>query len=97
MMVGDGVTVSDAEVEQEFLKKNEKTSVDYIIVDPARTGTNSPPGEAALQHWYDGHKDRYTRGEGRTGIFVLFGTAELAAAQNVTDEQVAAAYERQKA
>jgi len=97
MMVGDGVTVSDAEVEQEFLKKNEKASVDYLVVDPAKARPKSPPGEADLQKWYDGHKDRYMRGEGRTGLYVLFSAAELAAAQNVTDEDVAAAYERLKA
>src|SRR5437867_5169616 len=97
MMVGDGVTVSDSEVEQEFLKKNEKTSVDYLVVDPAKARAKSPSGEAELQRWYDGHKDRYMRGEGRKGIYVLFRAADLAAAQNVTDEEVAAAYERQKA
>ncbi len=97
MMVGDGVTVSDAEVEQEFLKKNEKASVDYLVVDPAKARPKSPPGETDLQKWYDGHKDRYMRGEGRTGLYVLFSAAELAAAQNVTDEDVAAAYERLKA
>ncbi len=97
MMVGDGVTVSDAEVEQEFLKKNEKASVDYLVVDPAKARPKSPPGEADLQKWYDGHKDRYMRGEGRTGLYVLFSAAELAAAQNVTDGDVAAAYERLKA
>src|SRR2546426_774111 len=65
-MVEDGVTVSDAEVEQEFLKKNEKTSVDYLVVDPAKVRPKSPPSEADLQRWYDRHTDHYTRGEGRT-------------------------------
>jgi len=96
MMIEDGVSVSDAEVEQEFLKKNEKASIDYLVVDPAKTRTQAAPSDAELQHYYDRHKERYTRGEGRTGIFVLFSTAEAAAAQNVTDDDVAAAYDRLK-
>lgn len=96
-MIEDGVTVSDAEVEQEFLKRNEKASIEYLVVDPARVPAQSAPAEADLQRHYDGHLDRYTRGEGRTGLFVLFGVSELAATQNVTDEEVTAAYERLKA
>jgi len=97
MMVEDGVSVSDAEVEQEFLKKNEKASIDYLVVDPARTRSQTPPSDADVQRYYDRRKDRYTRGEGRTGIYVLFSTAEAAATQNVTDDELAAAYERLKA
>jgi peptidyl-prolyl cis-trans isomerase D len=96
-MIEDGVTVSDAEVEQEFLKRNEKATVEYLVVDPARVRPQSPPAEADLQRHYDEHGDRYTRGEGRTGLFVLFSESDLAAQKNVTDEEVAAAYERLKA
>ncbi len=96
MMVEDGVSVSDAEVEQEFLKKNEKTSIEYVVVDPAGTRTHSAPSDAEVQRYYDAHKDRYTRGEGRTGVYVLFSAAEAAATQDVTDADVAAAYERLK-
>ncbi|MBI1949872.1 MAG: peptidyl-prolyl cis-trans isomerase [Acidobacteria bacterium] len=96
-MIEDGVTVSEAEVEQEFRKRNVKATVEYLVVDPTRAKVQSPPAEADLQRHYEGHLDRFMQGEGRTGMFVLFGAAELSAAQSVTDEDVAAAYERLKA
>jgi peptidyl-prolyl cis-trans isomerase D len=96
-MIEDGVTVSDAEIQDEFRKRNEKAHVEYILVDPARTGVASSPGESELKQHYDGHLDRYAQGEGRTGLFVLFGASEIAGAQSVSDQDVMDAYERFKA
>jgi peptidyl-prolyl cis-trans isomerase D len=96
-MITDSVTVSDAEVEREFLRRNEKSTVDYLIIDPAKVGSKRPPADHELRQYYEGHTDRYTRGEGRTGMLVTFSPKEAAATQNVSDEEVAAAYERDKA
>ncbi len=93
-LIEDSVSVSDAEVEQEFLRRNEKSAVEYLIVDPAKVGPKVSPADAELLRSYEDHKDRYVRGEGRAGIFVLFSPAEAAAAQNASDEEVAAAYEK---
>src|SRR2546428_2043243 len=95
-LIEDAVTVSDAEVEREFLRRNEKSAVEYLVADPARGGPKRPPHDAELQRQYEKHKDMYARGEGRTGIFVMFSHAEAAAAQNVSDQDVATAYERMK-
>jgi len=86
-MIEDGVTVSEGEVEQEFLKNNVKATVEYIVVDPTRVKAQSPPAEADLQRHYEGHLDRFTQGEGRTGTFVLFGASELTAAISRTSSQ----------
>jgi peptidyl-prolyl cis-trans isomerase D len=93
-LIQDGITVSDAEVEQELLRRNEKTTVDYLVVDSAATGTRAKPTDAELQSYYDSHRDSYTLGEGRTGVYVLFNLNEIAETQNVTDEEIKSAYER---
>jgi len=95
-LVGDGITVTDAEVEQEFLRRNQKTSVDWILVDAARL-TVSQPDDAAIQAYYDAHRDRYMRGEGRTGSFVLVNPRDLAASATVGEAEIRAAYDRDQA
>jgi peptidyl-prolyl cis-trans isomerase D len=94
-LVEDAVIVSDAEVEREFLQRNEKTTVDYLVVEPARPGAS--PKEADLRRFHQEHAGRYSRGEGRTGLYVLFSARDLAASQEVTDADVEGAYERDRA
>jgi|SRR5262245_1224136 len=95
-LITDAVTVTDAEVEQEFRRRNEKSTVDYLVVDPSKVGSKRPPAESELRQFYEAHKDRYTRGEGRTGVLVSFSPSEVAAKQGVSDDEVAAAYEHDK-
>lgn len=96
-MIEDGVTVSDVEIQDEFRKRNEKSQVEYILVDPARAGVPSSPAESDLKRHYDTHLDRYAQGEGRTGIFVLYGASDVTGGQPATDRDVTDAYERDKA
>ena len=96
-LITDAVTVTDAEVEREFLRRNQKSTVDYLVVDPSKVGSKRPPAEPELRQFYEAHKDRYTRGEGRTGVLVSFSPSELTAKQSVSDDDVAAAYERDQA
>jgi peptidyl-prolyl cis-trans isomerase D len=96
-LITDAVTVTDAEVEREFLRRNQKSTVDYLVVDPSKVASKRPPAEPELRQFYEAHKDRYTKGEGRTGVLVSFSPSELTAKQSVSDDDVAAAYERDKA
>jgi len=95
-LVGDGITATDAEIEQEFLRRNQKTSVDWILVDAASVAV-SQPDDAAIQTFHAAHRDRYMRGEGRTGIFVLVNPRDLAAAVTVGEAEIRAAYDRDQA
>jgi peptidyl-prolyl cis-trans isomerase D len=92
-LVGDGVSVTDSEIEQEFLRRNQKTSVDWILVDTGHI-TVAPPDDAAAEAYYAAHRDRYMRGAGRTGSFVLVDAGALAASMNVDEAEVRAAYDR---
>lgn len=96
-LIEDAVGVSDADIEQEFLRRNQKATVEYVVIDPAKVGSQRPPDDASIGRYYDAHRERYTRGEGRTGAFVLFSPADRAGAQTVSDAEVAAAYERMRA
>src|SRR5439155_20416340 len=93
-LVVDAVSVSDSDIEQEFLRRNAKATVEYLVADPAKAVAAKPPPDSELQKYYDEHAVRYQRCDGRTGLYVLFSPSETAASENVPDEDVAAAYER---
>jgi peptidyl-prolyl cis-trans isomerase D len=96
-LIQDGITASDAEVEEEFLRRHARTSVEYVLVDSARAAGRAAADAQALERYHREHAGRYSRGEGRSGIYVLFSPAELAAAQDVGEADVRAAYERGRA
>lgn len=93
-LLGNGVTVSDSEVEQEFLRRNQRTSIDWMVIDPAAVTDVARPDESDLNAWYQGHTDRYRRGEGREGVYVLVRPADLVSGSSVTDADARAAYDR---
>lgn len=93
-LVTTGVTVSDAEVEDELKRRLQKTSVDWLLVEPDAVAIPGGTDEAALQAWYREHEAQYRRGEGRTGRYVLFDPQSLAATATVSDAEVRAAYDR---
>jgi len=95
-LIVDAVNVSDADIEQEFLRRNAKATVEYLVADPAKTVARTAPPDSDLKTYYEEHKDRYKQSEGRTGLFVLFSPSDTAAKENVSDEDVAAAYDRYK-
>ncbi len=93
-LVEDGVTVSDAEVRQEFEKRNTKETVEYVLVDPGKVRAAARPTDAEVARYYQEHRDRYGKGEGRKGLYVLFSTRDSPASQTATDDEVRAAYDR---
>ena len=93
-LLGNGVTVSDAEVEQEFLRRNQRTAVDWVVIDPATVTGVAHPDESDLQAWYQSHTDRYRRGEGRDGLYVLIRPADLVPQGSVTEADARAVYDR---
>ncbi|HET8945809.1 MAG TPA: peptidyl-prolyl cis-trans isomerase [Candidatus Polarisedimenticolia bacterium] len=89
-----GVTVSDAEVDEELRHRLQKTSLDWVLVAPDAVTVPGAADDAALQAFYREHEAQYRRGEGRTGRYVLFDPQQAAAAAAVSDAEVKAAYDR---
>jgi peptidyl-prolyl cis-trans isomerase D len=95
-LIQDGVGVTDAEVLEDYVRRNEKAEVEYLILDPAKLGLPAPADTAVAAH-YQANRDHYTRGEGRTGRYVLFNAADIAASVEVADADVEAAYSKARA
>jgi peptidyl-prolyl cis-trans isomerase D len=89
-----GVTVSDAEVDEELRHRLAKTSLDWVLVAPDAVTVTGAADDAALQAFYREHEAQYRRGEGRTGRYVLFDPQQAAASAAISDADVKAAYDR---
>ena len=95
-LIQDGVSVSDSEVFEEFALRNEKASVEYLVLEAAKV-VPAKPGEAEIARYYEEHRDRYAMGEGRTGRYVLFDAAAFAAGVEVSEPEIEAAYNQARA
>jgi peptidyl-prolyl cis-trans isomerase D len=92
-LLAAGVTVTDDDVQRELQRRLEKTTVDYISLDAAAVAAGKP-SDSDLAAYYQAHGDRYRRGEGRTGIYVLVNPRELLAGVTVPEADIRAAYDR---
>jgi peptidyl-prolyl cis-trans isomerase D len=92
-LLAAGITVSDDDVQRELQRRLEKTAVDYVSVDMASVPAGRP-SDADLAAFYAAHGDRYRRGEGRTGIYVLVNPRDLLASVTVPEADIRAAYDR---
>ncbi|HEX9428607.1 MAG TPA: peptidylprolyl isomerase, partial [Candidatus Polarisedimenticolia bacterium] len=95
-LIEDGVTVGDAEVREEFDRRNVKETIDYIVADPAKIRRGAAATDEEVRRYYEAHRDRYTRGEGRTGLYVLYATDAAATGALPSDGEVRAAYDRDR-
>jgi peptidyl-prolyl cis-trans isomerase D len=92
-LLAAGVVVSDDDVQRELQRRLEKTAVDWVAIDAAAVQAGHP-SDTDLSSFYGAHGDRYRRGEGRTGTYVLVNPRELLAGVTVPETDIRAAYDR---
>lgn len=95
-MVGAGAGVSEREVDQELAKRNQKVRFDFVLVDPSKHAPT--PSESDVKAYYEGHPDRYQRGETRRARYVLIdATSAEAQVPAPTEDEIKKAYEADRA
>ncbi|HYA17182.1 MAG TPA: peptidyl-prolyl cis-trans isomerase [Bryobacteraceae bacterium] len=77
LMVMGGVVVSQAEVEKEFHKRNDKVKLQYVIVPGEKFRAEAEPGEAEIKAYYDAHKASFTTPEKRSVGIVIIDPAKV--------------------
>ncbi len=97
-LVSGGAIVSDAEIEQAFLKKNSKVKFDYAVLRKDDIMKDIRPAEAELQAYYNLHKANYANSipEKRKIGYVLIDTARLQAQTPVSDQELQTYYDRHR-
>ncbi len=91
-MVTDGVTVSPQEIAQEFLWRNDKVKVDYVLIKPAELAASIHPSDADLAAWFAKNSSRYQVPERRSARYALLDLSKLRAATQVSDDTLRAYY-----
>ncbi len=93
-IVTDGITVSPAEIAQQFRWKNEKVKVDYVLVSPAALAPSINPSDGELAAFYAKNSANYQVPEMRSARYALLDLAALRANTHVSDDELRAYYDQ---
>jgi peptidyl-prolyl cis-trans isomerase D len=91
-LVTDGMTVSQAEIEQEFRRRNEKVKIDYALIKPSELVSSIHPTEAELAAYFAKNALKYQVPERRSARYALLDFAKLRAKAQVSDEALQTYY-----
>jgi peptidyl-prolyl cis-trans isomerase D len=92
-----GVTVGDAEVEEEYRRRNEKATLDYFVIDSMRLESLVTMTDQEQRDYYEKNKATYNVNEKRQAKYIFVDYLKLRAAANVTDEAISEYYDQNKA
>lgn len=95
-LVKASVVVPDAELAREFATRNDKATIEYILVPAARLESNAQPTDADLEAYLDKHKDRYRAPVQRRVKYLLVDRGRVRSKITPTDAEIRAAYEQRK-
>ncbi len=95
-LVKASVAVPDAELLREYSARNDKATIEYILIPSTRLETAAQASDADLQQYLDKHKDRYRTPVQRRIKYLLVDRAKIRSKAGPTDAQVAAEYEKRK-
>jgi len=96
-VVSQSITVNDADVEALYRQRNEKTSVEYVIVRSADQDIDTSISDEQATEWYSGHEDLYRRGEGRRIRYAIVQRTADPSTIEIPDAEIRAAYETNQA
>ncbi|MGD8376104.1 MAG: peptidyl-prolyl cis-trans isomerase [Acidobacteriota bacterium] len=91
--VTDGVTISPEEVEADYRRRNEKATVDYVVLEADAFRSDEPAPAEDLRAYYDAHRDNYLSPERRRASYVVINPDQLSDVPGVTEEDARAYYE----
>ena len=86
-LVTDGITVSPAEIEQEFRRRNEKVKLSYVVIKPDDLQAKIQPSDADLAAFFEKNKARYGVPERRVVSYALLNFEQLVYA-NISDDEI---------
>ena len=89
------MSVSDAELEREYKRRNEKVTLEVVSVLADNFKTQVNPGDADIAAQYDKNKETYRVPDRRKIRFVRIGPAEVASRIKVSKEDVETSYNAQ--
>ncbi len=91
-LVTDGMTVSPAEVQQEFRRRNDKIKISYAVVKPEDLQSKIEASDADLSAYFEKNKARYNVPERRVVQYAFLDLEQLRLHANISQDQIRAYY-----
>ena len=95
--VADGIKAPDTFLRAVALYNGEDRTAEYLALPRSLVGTVEAPADAVLSSWFEERKKQYSAPEYRKIAYVKLEPADIADDSAITDEQVRADYEKNKA
>ncbi|MFN2386097.1 MAG: SurA N-terminal domain-containing protein [Thermoanaerobaculia bacterium] len=95
-LVRASVLVPDSDVLREFSNRNEKATIEYILVPASRLESASTPTDAELQAYYDKYRERYRAPEQRRLRYLLVERAKVRTKMTAAEPEIKAEYDRRR-
>jgi len=93
-LLTDGISVTPAEIQEEFRFENEKIKLDYVLIKPEDLAEKIVPDEAEIKAYYEQNKSKYQIPEKRVVRFGLLDLNQIRQNTPVTDDELKVAYQQ---
>lgn len=91
-LVTDGITISPAEVQQEFRRRNDKIKISYAVVKPEDLQSKIEASDPDLSAYFEKNKGRYNVPERRIVQYAFLDLEQLRLHANISQDQIRAYY-----
>ena len=92
-LVTDGIMVTPMEVEQEFRRRNEKSRVEYVVINPNELEAKVAVSGAEVAAEFEKNKSRYVVPERRVVRYAQVDANQLRAKVRVTEDELRAYFD----
>ncbi|MGB7848466.1 MAG: peptidylprolyl isomerase [Candidatus Acidiferrum sp.] len=93
-LLTDGISVSPAEIQDEFRFENEKIKLEYAAAKPEDLAGSINPDQAEIQSYYDQNKSKFLIPEKRVVRYGLLDLSQLRQSVSVTDDELKMDYQQ---
>ena len=91
-MVRASILVPESELAREFATRNDKATIEYVLVPASRLESGVQPTDTDLKGYYEKHRERYRKPEQRRIKYLLVDQAKVRAKVAPTDSELRAEY-----
>jgi peptidyl-prolyl cis-trans isomerase D len=93
-LVTDGISVSPAELQDEFQYRNEKIKLDYALIKPEELEAKITPTEDEIKAAYDKNRSKYMVPEKRVVRYALVDANQVRQNTQISDDELKMQYQR---
>lgn len=93
-LVTDGISVGPEELQQEFLYRNEKVKLDYVLIKPEDLQAKISLGDAEIKSYFEKNKAKYQVPEKRSVRYAVVDVNLIRQNLHISDDQLKIQYQQ---